>query len=93
MFNEESLECYFVDEFKARGYEHVIGDTIVRAETDILIAEDLRQYLRQRYNKENLLDVEINVIVAFTLIIETRSTKYVTVSHLEELTNPNLLSG
>ena len=63
-FNEESLENYFMDEFKSRGYEHILGDTIVRAETDILIAEDLKAYLRKKYNKDNLLDVEINMILA-----------------------------
>ena len=63
-FNEDSLENFFMEEFKARGYEHVIGDTIVRAETDILIAGDLRHYLRQKYSKENLLDVAINMIMA-----------------------------
>lgn len=64
IFDEDNLENLFMEEFTARGYDHVIGDTIKRAETDLLLAEDLREYLRRRYNKENLLDVEINMILA-----------------------------
>lgn len=64
IFDEDSLEKLFMDEFSARGYEHIIGDTIKRVETDLLLAEDLREYLRRRYNKEDLLDVEINMILA-----------------------------
>lgn len=63
-FDEDSLENFFMEEFEARGYEHILGDTIRRAETDVLLAEDMREYLRRRYSKENLLDVEINMIMA-----------------------------
>ena len=64
IFDEENLENLFMEEFEARGYDHVIGDTLVRAETDIIIAEDLREYLQRKYRNENLLDVEINLIRA-----------------------------
>ena len=64
IFDEDSLENLFIEEFKARGYEHVIGETIKRAETDLLLAEDLKEYLQRRYAKDNLLDVEINMILA-----------------------------
>jgi type I restriction enzyme R subunit len=64
IFDEESLESLFMEEFEARGYEHINGETIRREETDIIIADDLKEYLRRRYRKENLLDVEINMVLA-----------------------------
>lgn len=64
IFDEDNLESLFIEEFVARGYDHVVGDTICRAETDLLIADDVKEYLHRKYAKENLLDVEINMILA-----------------------------
>ncbi len=62
IFDEESLENYFMNEFEARGYDHIIGDTLNRAETDIISSSDLKDYLSRRYTNDNITELEINMI-------------------------------
>ena len=48
-FSEDDLEHAIIEEFKARGYEHVKGETIQRDHREIILFDDLRTYLRRRY--------------------------------------------
>lgn len=61
-FTEETLENIFMEEFETRGYNHVVGDTINRMDTDIIISSDLKDYLLKRYSKDDLTELEINMI-------------------------------
>ena len=62
-FNEESLEELFMEEFQARGYDHILGKTIDRNDRDLILKDDLRDYLRKVYAKDEILDVEIGLII------------------------------
>lgn len=49
MFGEDGLEHAFIEEFKARGYEHVKGETIQRDRREVILFDDLQTYLRRKY--------------------------------------------
>lgn len=47
-FGEENLENAIIEDFKARGYEHVKGETIQRDRREVILFDDLQTYLRHR---------------------------------------------
>ena len=49
IFGEDSLEHAFIEEFKARGYEHVKGETIQRDRREVTLFNDLQTYLRRKF--------------------------------------------
>lgn len=49
MFTEESLENAIMKEFENRGYVHVDGRTLERDFHDVLLWDDLRDYLTSKY--------------------------------------------
>ena len=63
-FDESDLEKMFMDEFENRGYTHVCGDTIERRNDEIILKNDLEDYLRMRYADNNITDSEIRAIFA-----------------------------
>ena len=71
-FNEDELEHAIIELFKDQGYEYVHGDEIARKYEDILLEDDLRAYLSERYAEENLTDNEVQKIINnITLISST----------------------
>ena len=62
-FNEYELESAIIELFKEQGYTHVLGDSIHRKLTDILLIDDLVFFLKDRYKHENLSDAEIEKII------------------------------
>lgn len=48
-FNEHALEMSIMELFKDEGYIHLNGSQIHRERTEILLREDLKQYLYNRY--------------------------------------------
>ena len=62
-FTEAELESAIIELFKAQGYEYVYGDEIARKYEDILLEDDLRAYLSERYAEEELTESEVQKII------------------------------
>ncbi len=63
IFNEETLENAVIELFEAEGYPHVHGETIHKEMADVLLRDDLRQYLYERYSKEDITNNEVESIL------------------------------
>ena len=61
-FNEEELENAIIELFEQQGYTHVLGDDIHRQYSDILLYDDLKQYLSNTYT--DLTPTEIQKIIS-----------------------------
>ncbi len=55
-FSEAQLEQAFVELFKEQGYDYVHGDDIQRDGRDVLLYDDLRDFLRQQYKHVGLTE-------------------------------------
>ncbi|MDR1724747.1 MAG: HsdR family type I site-specific deoxyribonuclease [Tannerella sp.] len=63
-FTEHELELAIIDLLKQQDYEHLRGEQILSRRSDVvLLADDLRSYLTQRYAAEGLTAEEISFIV------------------------------
>ena len=62
-FNEPQLETAFVDLFKEQGYDYVHGEAIVRDSRDVILYEDLRSFLRERYEADGITENEISAAI------------------------------
>ena len=62
-FNEHALEMSIMELFKDEGYTYVSGDQIHRERTEVLLTDDLKQYLYNRYAKDGI--TRVRWIVSF----------------------------
>lgn len=62
-FNEHALEMSIMELFKEEGYSYLSGDQIHRERTEVLLPDDLRQYLLSRYAHEGITTSEIESIL------------------------------
>ncbi|MBR1478688.1 MAG: type I restriction endonuclease subunit R [Lachnospiraceae bacterium] len=63
-FDEHALEMSIMKLFEKEGYTYVHGDKIQRSnKTQVLIEEDLREYLKTRYASDGLTKSEIDSII------------------------------
>lgn len=62
-FNEHALEMSIMKLFQDEGYSYVNGSHIHRERTEILLTDDLKQYLLNRYASEGLTVSEIESII------------------------------
>ena len=63
-FDEHALEMSIMKLFEKEGYTYLHGDKIQRAnKTQVLIEEDLRNYLKERYSEDGLTKSEIDSII------------------------------
>ena len=62
-FNEETLENAVIELFAAEGYPHVKGENIHKAMEDVLLRDDLKQYLFNRYSAEDITPNEVELII------------------------------
>jgi hypothetical protein len=62
-FTEEKLEQAVIELFEAEGYKHFTGDQIHKEMTDVLLRDDLKQYLLNRYSSEDITLNEIASII------------------------------
>ena len=62
-FTEEKLELAIIELLEVEGYEHVLGQTIVREPNEVLIKEDLKAYLFKRYAADNITSGEVESVV------------------------------
>ncbi|MEI6866589.1 HsdR family type I site-specific deoxyribonuclease [Flavicella sp.] len=62
-FTEAQLESAFAELIANEGYPHHLGNTLNRAEDEVILADDLRAFLLQKYQLENLTESEANSII------------------------------
>lgn len=62
-FTEEKLEQAVIELFKAEDYKHLTGEEIHKELPDVLLRDDLRQYLLNRYSSEDITLNEIDTII------------------------------
>ena len=62
-FTEERLEQAIIELLKEEGYPHVLGQDIARNPSEVLIREDLGNFLAQRYADDNITPGEINSVI------------------------------
>ena len=62
-FTEEKLELAFIELLENQGINYQFGKEIVRNEIEVLLEDDLKEYLKSRYKSENITDSEIKGIV------------------------------
>lgn len=62
-FNEHALEMSIMELFKDEGYIHLNGSQIHRERTEVLLQEDLKQYLYNRYAKDGITPGEVEGIL------------------------------
>ena len=62
-FNEHALEMSIMQLFKDEGYTYVSGDQIHRERTEVLLVDDLKQYLYNRYAKDGITPGEVDSIM------------------------------
>jgi len=62
-FNEHALEMSIMELFKDEGYVYLNGEQIHREISEVLLIDDLKQYLYNRYAKDNITPSEVDGIV------------------------------
>ena len=63
IFTEETLEKAVLELLEAEGYPHVHGESIHKEMGDVLLRDDLRQYLYNRYSDEDITKNEVESIL------------------------------
>ena len=62
-FTEKELEQAVIELFEKQDYVHVYGSSIHRKTDEILLLDDLREYLAERYQAEGLSETETQKII------------------------------
>lgn len=62
-FTEAKLEEAFIELLANEDFPHFLGNSITRVEDEVLIEADLKNYLLNRYQKENLTEIEVQSII------------------------------
>lgn len=62
-FNENALEMSIMELFKDEEYTYVSGGQIHRERTEILLTDELKQYLYNRYAKDGITPSEVDSII------------------------------
>lgn len=65
-FNEHALEMSIMELFQQEGYTYVSGENISRNKSEVLLCDDLKAYLSNRYRNDGITPEEVNSII-FTL--------------------------
>ena len=63
-FNEHTLEMAIMDLFEQQGYSYMNGETIHKEQTEVLLRDDLRMYLMDRYVQEGITPLEVERAIA-----------------------------
>ena len=62
-FTEEKLELAFIELLDQEGISYQFGKEIIRDDKDVLLKDDLREYLAARYADDNITTNEITTII------------------------------
>lgn len=62
-FNEHALEMSFMELFEQEGYTYISGENISRNKSEVLLCDDLKEYLMKRYKIDGITPEEVNGII------------------------------
>jgi type I restriction enzyme, R subunit len=62
-FTEEKLEQAVIELFLEENYTYVCGENIHKEVSEVLLKDDLKAYLRNKYSKEKITENEIEAII------------------------------
>jgi type I restriction enzyme, R subunit len=62
-FTEEKLEKAVIELFLEENYTYVCGENIHKEVSEVLLKDDLKAYLRNKYSKEKITENEIEAII------------------------------
>ena len=62
-FNEHALEMSVMELFEDAEYTYLKGDKIHRERKEVLLIEDLKQYLYNKYAQNNITPTEVDSII------------------------------
>ena len=62
-FTEHALEMSIMELFQEQGYMYISGDKIHRERAEVLLADDIRQFLYNRYIKDGITPSEVDGIL------------------------------
>lgn len=62
-FNEHALEMSIMELFKEQEYTYINGESISRESSEVLLVDDLKQYLLSKYSCDNLTLSEVDSII------------------------------
>lgn len=65
LFNEHQLEQSIIQLFQQQGYAYQLGETISREADEVLLYDDLRGYLKERYANDDITDIEVDNAIRF----------------------------
>ena len=63
-FNEHALEMAIMQLLEKEGYIYTSGDDIHKELSDVLLRDDLRAYLRDRYAEQGITSLEVESVIA-----------------------------
>ena len=63
-FDEHTLEMSIMELFQQEGYIYTNGEEINKEASDVILREDLRAYLRSRYAKDGITELEVESVIA-----------------------------
>lgn len=72
---EAQLELAVMELFQEEGYEYVHGESIMREVTEVLLRDDLRMYLKNKYQADGITEGEIDSII-FSLVSSSHDPLY-----------------
>ena len=62
-FTEEKLERAIIELLEHEGFPHVVGEEISRDISDVLIKDNLKEFLAKQYDKNNITPSEIDSVI------------------------------
>lgn len=62
-FNEHSLEMSIIKLLEDKGYIHISGNNIARERSEVLLVDDIKEYLRSKYVDDGLTENEVDSII------------------------------
>ena len=63
IFSEHSLEMSIIKLLDDKGYIHISGNNIAREKSEVLLIDDIKEYLRKKYAGDELSENEIDSII------------------------------
>ena len=72
-FNEHALEMAIIELLDKQGYTYTCGTEIHKELSDVLLRDDLRLYLKNRYKNEGITPLEIETVIAKLSATNTQS--------------------
>lgn len=63
-FNERALELSIMELFQQEGYLYTCGEEIQKEASEVLLRDDMRRYLRNRYREAGITPLEVESVLA-----------------------------